>query len=563
MFFRVKKAESREYLQIVQNRREKGKVRQEVIATLGRLDVLKETGALDSLLRSGLKFSDQLAVLDAHRKGEAVTTVAQSVGLPTIFGRLWAELGIRDSLLDAAGGRKHRFSLERAIFLTVLHRLSESGSDHAAERWREGYRIEGAGEIELHHLYRAMAWLGEELPEEDQTGATPFSPRCTKDVIEESIHRRRRDLFSDLRLVFFDTTSIYFEGNGGQDLGAYGHSKDHRPDLKQMVVGVIIDGDGRPVCCEMWPGNTTDVTTILPVVDRLRSRFGIGQVCIVADRGMISDEAILGLELRGIHYILGVKMRSQKEIGDEVLSRAGRYEEVFPKSESSKAPSPLKVKEVWFGDMRCILCHNEDQAKKDAADREVILEGLREKLKQGDKSLVGNKGYRKYLKSAGRGFEIDEARIKRESRYDGKWVLTTSMEDLTARDVALQYKQLWMVERIFRSMKSALTTRPIYHKCDETIRGHVFCSFLSLLLMKELEDRMSAKEMSLGWAEILRDLEDLREVRITMGEKEFLLRTELKGDAGKVFQAVGMAIPPKMVSTTKAAESQTPEAVRA
>jgi transposase len=133
-----------------------------------------------------------------------------------------------------------------------------------------------------------MAWLGEELPEGYQKGATPFSPRCVKDLIEEGIFQRSRDLFGDLTLVFFDTTSIYFEGNGGEEIGAYGHSKDHRPDLKQMVVGIVIDSTGRPICCELWPGNTTDVKTLRPIIDRLKIRFGIQRVCLVADRGMIT-----------------------------------------------------------------------------------------------------------------------------------------------------------------------------------------------------------------------------------------------------------------------------------
>jgi len=545
MFFRVKKAEAREYLQIVHNRREKGKVKQEVIATLGRMDVLKETGALDGLLRSGIKFSEKLALLDAHKKGETLAVEDRKIGLSLIFGRLWKETGIQATIEEACAERKFRFSIERAIYLTVLHRLSVSGSDRAAEKWREGHRIEGSEGIDLHHLYRAMGWLGEALPEDKQRGATPYAARCTKDEIEEGIYHRRRDLFGDLSLVFFDTTSIYFEGNGGEELGAYGHSKDHRPDLKQMVVGMIIDDRGRPICCELWPGNTTDVKTLVPVIDRLRLRFGIGKICIVADRGMISEETLRELKGREVQYILGVRMRRQKEVSGEVLGRGGRYEEVYPKGTHSKAPSPLKVKEVMVGEKRYIICVNEDQAKKDAGDREAIIGALRDKLKQGDKSLVGNKGYRKYLKSAGAAFEIDEAKIKDDARYDGKWVLTTTT-DLSSRHVALQYKQLWMVEQIFRSMKTILTTRPIYHKCDDTIRGHVFCSFLSLLLIKELQSRLSDRGWSLEWDDIINDLEELKEIRIQTGDKDVLLRSELKGDTGKVFQSVGIAIPPKV-----------------
>lgn len=134
-----------------------------------------------------------------------------------------------------------------------------------ADQWRQGYEIDGCAALQLHHLYRAMAWLGEELPDDQQGGRTPFAPRCTKDLVEEGLFRQRQDLFTGLDLVFFDTTSLYFEGDGGETLGEHGHSKDHRPDLKQMVVGAVLDNEGRPLCCELWPGNTTDVKTLCPL----------------------------------------------------------------------------------------------------------------------------------------------------------------------------------------------------------------------------------------------------------------------------------------------------------
>ena len=393
--------------------------------------------------------------------------------------------------------------------------------------------------LALHHLYRAMGWLGEPLPEHEQRGKTPFAPRCVKDLIEEALFERHRDLFTDLDVVFFDTTSIYFEGEGGETLGRHGNSKDHRPDLKQMVVGVILDGGGRPVCCEMWPGNTTDVKTLIPIVERLRERFRIGTVCVVADRGMISASTIKTLEgMDGLTYILGARMRRQKEVKEDVLGRAGRYHEVYAKSDDPKAPSPLKVKEVLVGNKRYIVCHNEDQAKKDAADREAILAHLRDQLKQGDKSLVGNKGYRKYLKADGPRFSIDEARIQAEARYDGKWVLRTNTT-LSPEDTALRYKQLWMVEQVFRTTKSILDTRPIYHKCDETIRGHVFCSFLALMLKTELYERLERKGRQFEWNDIRRDLEALQETELEIGEQTYFLRTELRGTCHEVMRAAG------------------------
>jgi len=236
---------------------------------------------------------------------------------------------------------------------------------------------------------------------------------------------------------------------------------------------------------------------------------------------------------------------SQDGSYDEVLSRAGRYEEVTPKGKGSKSPSPLKVKEVLHDGRRYIVCLNEDQATKDRADREAIVAALSDKLKQGDKALVGNKGFRKYLKYGGSGFAIDEAKVKQEVKYDGKWVLTTNTA-LSARETALHYKQLWMVEQVFRTMKTVLTTRPIYHKCDETIRGHVFCSFLSLLLMKELAERMEGRGWKAEWADVVEDLERVKEIRIETDGKTVYLRSELKGEAGKAFQSVGVAVPPSV-----------------
>ena len=543
MFVRTQTNGSRTYLLIVDNVRVDGKVKQRVLHRLGRLDELLASGQLDSLIQSLGRFSEKLAVLGAHAQGDSIVTHSARIGPALIFQRLWQSCLIDNVLTALLKDRRFEFSVERAIFLTVLHRLFAPGSDRAAEKWKHDYVIEGVADLDLHHLYRAMAWLGEVLPKDQQDGATPFTPRTNKDLIEEALFARRRDLFSDLDLVFFDTTSIYFEGAGGQTLGERGHSKDHRPDLKQMVVGMVLARNGDPICSELWPGNTADVKSLVPIVERLKSRFGVGSVCIVADRGMISAATLVEVELRKWQYILGVRMRSSKE-AKAVVARAGRYAEVHPKSDDRDDPSPLKVKEVWVEDARrYVVCVNVDQAAKDAHDREAVVASLRDALGKGDKSLVGNKGYRKYLRAGGKQFAVDEDKIQEEARYDGKWVLTTNT-DLPSREVALKYKQLWMVEDVFRSMKSLLDTRPIYHKCDETIRGHVFCSFLALLLRKELQDRLSRKEWKLEWADVVRDLDNLSEMKIAIDDKNFVFRGQTSGVAGKVFQACGVALPP-------------------
>ena len=547
MFFRQKKSGDRVYLQIVENRWEQGRSKQRVIATLGRLDRLTESGELDALLQSGAKFSESVMVLAAHREGETPTISTRRIGAGLVFARLWEELHIPQVIRRLLASRRFTLPVERILFLTVLHRLFVSGSDRSCLLgWKKDHEIPGTETIPLHQIYRAMAWLGESLPPEQQEGATPFAPRCTKDALEEGLFDHRRDLFSELELVFFDTTSIYFEGEGGTDLGQYGHSKDHRPDRKQMVVGAVLDGEGRPLCCELWPGNVTDVKTLIPIVDRLRTRFHIGSICIVADRGMISKETIAQLQgdKRQVNFILGARLRNVKEICETVLSHGGRYHVVHEAREKSTDPSPLKVKEVHVDDRRYVVCLNEEQAKKDRADREAILSALREQIQQNAKSMVGNKGYRKYLRDDGKKFAVDEAKVKRESRFDGKWVLQTDLDKMSAQDVALKYKQLWMVEEMFRTAKTLLETRPIYHHHDDTIRGHVFCSFLALMLRKELHDRLAIQGDQFEWAEIIRDLEALQYVEVEHQGKRFLLRSEAKGSCSAVFRAVGVAMPP-------------------
>lgn len=545
MFARIKKSGKYQYLQIVENRKEKGKVKQRVIATIGRLDRMQAKGRVETLIRSLSRFSERTMMILTGKSD--VSAEAVKIGPPIIFERLWKETGIGKAIKGLLQDRRFEFDVERAIFLTVLHRLMVSGSDRFCERWRRDYLLEGTEDLDLHHLYRAMTFLGEEL--KDQEDATPFTPRCNKDLIEEMIFYDQRDLFSELELVFFDTTSIYFEGRGGETIGQKGFSKDHRPDLNQMVVGAIIDDKGRPICCEMWPGNTTDVKTLIPVTDRVRKRFGINRLCIVADRGMISAETIKELEERNIAYILGTRMRLVKEIKLDVLSRGGRYSKVCPEGATSKDPDPLKVKQVLHNKKRYIVCLNPRQARKDARNREAIIASLKEQLKKGPKSLVGNKGYRKYLKVDKDSVRIDMDKVEYESRFDGKWVLTTNM-DLPADKVALKYKELWQVERVFRDVKSILETRPVYHQRDENIRGHVFCSFLALVLRKELERRLNQAGHLFEWSDIKQDLKALQQVTIEEDGKHFAIRSECKGHCGKIFQAVKVAVPPTIREVT-------------
>src|SRR6266850_684728 len=498
MFARDKRIGPYTYVYLVENVREEGRTKQRIIANLGRKEVVVARGDLDRLARSVVRLAQRSMVLSLV-EGEAPPNArCQRIGPALLFERLWHEVGCRAVLEELAAGRQFEFAAERAVFLTVLHRLFVSGSDRAAEKWRADYRIEGTEALQLHHLYRAMAWLGEPLA--DQAGASELTPRCRKDLVEEGLFARRRDLFAELSVVFMDTTSLSFEGRGGEELGRRGHSKDDRPDLHQMIVGLVMDQDGRPLCCELWPGNTADVTTLLPVVDRLRARFSVGRICVVADRGMISAQSIAALE----------------------------------------------AKQVKIGHRQYIVCRNLAEARRDAEQRSAILDGLRAKLAQGDKALVGNSGFRRYLKTvSAEHFAVDETRVAEDARFDGLYVLRTNTK-LTPLQVMLRYRDLLRVEQLFRQAKAVLATRPIYHSSDMAIRGHVFCSFLALLLVKQLEDRLHRHNIAAQGDDILRDLDRLQEIELEQDGKRFLLRTPTTGVAGKLFQAVGVALPPNL-----------------
>lgn len=539
MFLRHKRIGKYTYVYLVESVYEDGRTRQHIIRNLGRREDVEARGDLERLAASAARLSRKALVLSAEARGATPVLGCRRIGPGLIFERLWSETGCRAVIEAQARDRRFGFALERAVFLTVLHRLMVSGSDRAADKWRADYAVEGADGLRLHQLYRAMAWLGEPLAGEDDAAARP---RCVKHLIEEALFAHRRDLFSTLDVVFMDTTSLYFEGAGGETLGARGYSKDHRPDLNQMVLSVVLDGEGRPICSETWPGNTADITTLMPIVDRLRERLGIRRVCVVADRGMISAATIAALEERKLEYILGARERTDKLVREVVLADEAPF--VPLAVEKRGKTTEYGAKAVEIGKLRYIVCVNHGQAAKDAADRAAILESLERQLKRGDKALVGNSGYRRYLRTLGTDrFAVDHDKVAADEKFDGVFVLRTNTA-LDPIQAMLRYKQLWAVEQVFRTTKDILGTRPIYHKRDETIRGHVFCSFLALVLKKDLTDRLAAHGAKLEWADTLADLDRVQEVELAHEGKRVVMRTPLTGTAGKVFQATRVALPP-------------------
>jgi hypothetical protein len=534
MFVRVKKIGPYDYLYLVENAREGGRHVQRVIKALGRRDEIEASGLIDALVASAARHSRRSIVLSSFYRGELGQLRRSSIGPDLVFGRLWAETGCQAVLKSLLADRQFAFDVERAIYLTVLHRLMVSGSDRHASSWQRGFKIPGAEDLTLDHAYKAMAWLGEDIGE----------GRVMTEAIEEALYRHRRPLFGTVSVAFYDTTTLWFEGQGGIHLGRRGHSKDYRPHLAQVVLGIVLDETDHPIASFLWPGNTADVTTLMVVVERLRTRFGIKRACVVADRGMISAATMAELEARGIDYILGVRERSTGEVRNDVIEDAGvAVPLVIPRQ---RGETQLEIKDVTIASRRYVLCRNEEEARKDAEARAELLAGLERKLAQGDKALVANTGFRRFLRTLGdERFTIDYDKAEEEAKFDGIFVLRTNSK-LSALQVVLRYRNLLAVENAFKAAKALLATRPIFHKTDAAIRGHIFCTFLAMVLRTELIQRLAKPRSKepLEWQSIIDDLADLSEIEVTQDGRRALLRTAPGPSINRVCRAVGITLPP-------------------
>lgn len=521
----VRNGSEYEYLQIVRSCREGRKVRQEVIATLGRADKLFASGEIDGLLRSLAKFTDKLRVVEATRSPDLQARRSLQWGPALVFGRLWESQGICEIIRKLSSDRKFGFDPERVSFAMALQRLCEPGSDLGGSQWVTTVEAPGFQELSLQHFYRTAGFLAE-----------------VRGEIETELSWQDRNLFTqDFDLMFIDTTSVYVYRDEENELFRRGHSRDHRRDLPQLVLCVVVNATGWPVAWEVFPGNTADVRAMEKMVKRLRKRLSIRNVVVVADRGMISKDSIKLLAQdpdAPFDYILGCRMRRQKEVNEEVLARAGRYHTVGDN---------LQVKEVRVGDRRYVVCRNPIEAKKDKAQREAIIEKLEGIIaREGAKSLVGNRGYARFIKMDKTSVSINSDAVEADARLDGKFVLTTNT-DLPAAEVALTYKSLWRVERTFREQKSTLEVRPIYHQCPHMAIGHISASFLALRLEVDLQRRLDERKVEISWQDLMRDLGQVHSVIVDLEGMRYRLRTSMVGSSYQAFQAAGVR-PPETVT---------------
>jgi transposase len=525
------------YVQLAHNYRDKeaGYAKAKVLYNFGREENV-DKDAFKRLIKSINRFLGPEEVL----KGEANDILAfissKPVGGAWFLDQLWDKLGIKGVLKELLKGRNFTSPVERALFAMVANRALNPVSKLAVETWvKEDVHIEGVEEIPVQNLYRAMDFLLE-----------------AEEEIQHDVFFSVANLLNlEVDLLFFDTTSTYFETEEEDDFRKTGLSKDHRPDLPQAVIGLAVTRDGIPVRCWSWPGNTSDMSVVEEVKKDLVG-WKLGRVISVVDRGFVSEENLRIFQRAGGHYIAGEKMRSGKEDTQTALSTKGRYRVVRDN---------LHIKEIIVGTgegrKRYILVQNPKQALRDKEKREQLLDRLQEELKQlGDLKgkphtkaccrLVAHKSLGRYLKTLKTGEpRIDKAKIKAEEKLDGKYLIRTSDDTLSAEDAALGYKQLLEVEAAFRTLKSTLNLRPVYHRLKDRIRAHVILCWLALLLIRVAETKIDDT-----WGNIKGQLE-----RIHLGEfrgpkGRVLQTTELTNRQKGLFKSLELEQPPRFFAIT-------------
>jgi hypothetical protein len=557
---RTKSGETVRYVALAHNERnERGVPVARVIHNFGREDVV-DRAALARLVASIPRFLGGEDGLRAGTPQGFEFVAAPESGGPHVVGELWAQLGLGKAIARVAGSGRGRSDVERAIFTMVCQRCLEPASKLEATRWiGRDVVIDGVGEITDDQLYRAMDFL----------------LGCAERVQESVFFSVASLLNLEVDVVFFDTTSTYFEvdvddptddedqdGNGGErGLRRFGHSKDHRPDLPQVVIGLAVTREGIPVRCWVWPGNTNDQTVVEEVKSDLTG-WRLGRAIYVVDSGFSGQDNLRHLRSAGGHYIAGMKLRSGMSETEQALSRPGRYRTVSDN---------LRVKEVRVGDgdasQRFIVCHNPAEAERDQHRRDQRIQRIEAELarlkaqrdraktkadrdahQRGECALRDHKTLARYLRQTKTGrLVLDRDKIAAEERLDGKYLLTTSDPSLSAEDVALGYKQLLEAERSFRDLKGTLLLRPVFHRKDDRIRAHVLICFLALVIIRVAETRTDQT-----WRTIRSELGAIRQGHFRSPDGEFTQTTELTSTQRDLHRALQIPEPPRFGHITPA-----------
>src|SRR3954471_20136313 len=541
------------YVQLAHNRRVGGVTQAEVLLNLGREDQLDFEG-LRRLAASITRFTDGDGggVPLPGAPGEFDVTGSRPLGGVWLLDGLWRALGVDRALAGVLGARRFSTDVERVLFALVANRALDPCSKLAAAEWAScDVHVPGLETMDEDQAYRAMDLLVE---------------ADAQAKVQEAVFFACADLLNlEVDLLFFDTTSTYFERDepeaGECAFRVFGHSKDHRPDLPQIVIGLAVTREGIPVRVWCWPGNTNDMSVIKEVKDDLRG-WRLGRVVTVVDRGFSSDENLRYLTRAGGHWIAGERMRDGSPDGSAALARPGRYQTVREN---------LRVKEVRVGDgdaaKRFVICHNPAEAERDRTQREQTITRLEAELdriaaahakarttkataahRRAECALRDHPALGRYLRQTPTGrLRIDRAKVQTEERLDGKYLLSTSDPDLSAEDVALGYKNLLEAERGFRDLKTTLELRPVFHRLEHRIRAHILLCWLALLMI-----RLAERQTALTWRRIALDMQRLHLVTLHGPAGNATHTTTLTDAQRQILSALRIDPPPRVTALTPA-----------
>lgn len=489
VYLRTVKAKGVEYVQLAHNEWVNGRSRAQVVHGFGRKDRLDED-ALKRLAQSILRYLEPESAQEV-REEHGLEPPFEFLGAMTLGGThlldgVWRRLGIRDAVSRLLKDRGFQTPVERVLFALVAQRALAPASKLAAEAWvADQAHIDDLPSVEVQQLYRAMDFLLD-----------------AHDEIQKEVFWQVRNLFNlEVDVIFVDTTSTYFEiegedDDGGESLRRRGHSKDFRPDLAQAIIGFAVTRDGIPVRCWVWPGNRVD-TKLVNEVKRDLNEWKLSRIVMVMDTGFNSEENRRTLQGAGDAYILGEKLRlGPKGTLPEALKRPGRYKTL---------ESGLRIKEVTINPnsvsaRRFVVVHNPEQAERDKAKRDDIVQETELRLAE-LAQLEGNahtkaacdlrahRAFGRYVRQTKTGkLKLDKTKITTEAKLDGKYLISTSDDDLPAEDVVLGYKQLHEIERVNRDLKHTVDVRPVYHHRADRIRAHVLLCWLALLMIRVTEN---------------------------------------------------------------------------
>ena len=519
MFLKLTKSKNYTYLQLAHSYRKNGKVKHKIIANLGRLDILEKrkkdvVKIIKKLLR--LIQAEELVITK-----ENIREVERLNWGYIIYEKLWERYGLDKEMESLMANRKVRFNFKLSVFLMVLDRLLYQHSKKGV--WDNQKRFWGIEEeVSLTHLYRSLDILSE-----------------MKEEIEERLYFKGRDLFNwELDVVYYDVTTFNFESVRRDSLREFGYSKDGKPNEVQVVLGLLVDRDGRPVGYELYSGNTFEGKTLVDSLRKLRERFSIRRVIIVSDRGLNNRLNLHLIREAGYDYIVGMRLKSLSgELQEEILNGDG-YEEI---SEGELKLKELhhervmkvvnengEVEEKRYKD-RLICSWSRSRAEKDRADRERLLEKAERMVERGS-NLSRKVGAKRYIKTDGkeRVVGIDGERVKEDSRYDGYYVIQTSDFSMRGMEVYEAYHGLWKVEESFRVLKSTMRVRPIFHWTEKRIRGHFVVCFLAFLLERELEVILRGKGIGASSERIKGAINSLELSKVQIEDEYYYLKG--KGD---------------------------------